>query len=200
LTRRERVVRRIRVVVRPSFLYLKGFWTALASAAVAVKLEALKGLTLGLSVGDDLFETTQRYLDPSVLGNARIIFYICRLFGVIFSFIAFRYIAIVSTSVRGSFMAVDGLKQLCEAIDLKFFRRQVNLDFFLISLLIPFGMAFQLFGYYDEVPMFIKVLFFPAVMVEWTLATLVSTVKNDAERFRQVVGTTSTRLLNDLGF
>jgi len=200
----KRKIKLVTTSIQPAIIKnaFQAFWTATIGAATAVKIDTAKAIALGVSMGDDIDLFTHRSIVPTVVPfiNKELhpwlpltIRYTCRFLGVLIAFITFSYVSIVATSTRGSFLLVEYLQAFVES------QRQgstaaaetgepMEYDIRYVLALSVIGILFQSYAYEEAVPMWGQLIFFPAFGVEHVLHLFVSTIKTDAEKFRDALG------------
>jgi len=169
------------------------------SASAAVKVQAARQVTLGMSLGNDINRWGQSFLVPFlvVMGadeRARTwwspaVLYSCRFVGIILAFVLPQTIPLVTTATRGSFLVVLGLTDFCESQGLGYFPRDATQSFWIAGGLAATGLLYQtmVVDYYS-IPFVLQVIVLPITWLEGFVGYIVSLLRSDAERFQKAIG------------
>lgn len=158
-------------------------WTATLSAASTVKLVFARTIALGVSIGNNLYRPIERYIIPLLVRNTAptyhkwypmVFSYICRMIGASLAFQIQRILSTVSSAMKGGHMLIDNFALLCETRGITYLS-EGYLDDILAWALVAVGIYAQIF-LFTSLPFIIKLLFFPAFLIEWILTSLVSSV------------------------
>lgn len=164
-------------------LALANMWTATLSAATTVKLVFARTIALGVSIGNNIYRPLERYVIPLLIANTdptyhkwypMVFSYICRMIGASIAFQIQRILSTVSSAMKGGHMLIDNFALLCETRGITYLS-EGYLDDIAAWLLVAIGIYSQIF-LFTSLPLLIKLLFFPAFIMEWILTTLVSSV------------------------
>lgn len=126
-------------------------------------------IALGISLGEDLFRFTVFYLlpralerneKPMALDEVELqdkLWWLSRAIGIVFAFIFYNVIQVITTSTRGAFMVATVVQDKFKVTDQQFE--------YLVGALSAGGMLFQSFAYVS-LPTPVKAIFLPAYVSE----------------------------------
>jgi hypothetical protein len=179
-------VRKFLVVIRaadPNIISeaLSNLYSILMAVLATLQVKFARAISLGAAIGNVLSKTTLKFIVPplkEVMPEEMhkwlpvVATYICRLVGVSIALSVNRVLSTVHTAVRGARLATDGFTGFTERRNLLYLS-EGYVDDAVALLLAALGVYGQLFVW-ARLPFIIKLLFFPATLLEWVLSFLVS--------------------------
>jgi hypothetical protein len=160
---------------------LSNLYGILMAVMATLQVKFARAISLGAAIGNVLSKTALKFIVPplkEVMPEEMhkwlpvIATYICRLAGVSIALSVNRVLSTVHTAVRGARLATDGFTGFTERRNLHYLSEGYA-DDAVALLLAALGVYGQLFVW-ARLPFIVKLLFFPATLLEWVLSFLVS--------------------------